>query len=194
MLQCRDWRRDSRRSSDRRQPVGSTAFPDASVRRRRAAHRTTRPGRVGSALPLFFLEGQVPSIHHQGMRNGEACALRGRRKLASEAIVQRSGRRPSFDDGWSPRHVLESRERPSALSAVRLRWLCAISVSLWFSWCSWCLGGENQSLPVSCERSTGGRFSQAAASQLTPSRKARARSVLGHTARTSSQKTGEWSR
>jgi len=29
------------------------------------------------------------------------------------------------------------------------------SVSLWFSWCSWCpLGGETYSLPVSCEHTT----------------------------------------
>jgi len=49
-----DWRRNSRRSDDRRPPVESSSAPNASVRRNRAFHRPTRPGHVGSASPLFF--------------------------------------------------------------------------------------------------------------------------------------------
>jgi len=104
----------------------------------------------GASVPhclIFFLEGQVPSIHYQGMRSGEACSrlecgpedgetgtnarIRSRCPvLRSPAVVRRR---------QGPRHVFKSRERPSAssalsalsaLSAVRLRWLCALSVSL----------------------------------------------------------------
>ena len=56
MLQCRDWRRNSRRSGDRRPSGESTPTPDASVRRRRAVSRTPRPRRVGSASSFSCVE------------------------------------------------------------------------------------------------------------------------------------------
>ena len=52
-------------------------------------------------------------------------------------------------------------------------------------------GNSGGSGPASCERSTGGRLSHRVATQLTPSRKARARSVAGQTRRSRSQNCGE---
>jgi hypothetical protein len=96
--------------------------------------------------------------------------------------------RPERKDGWRPatRPLAgggESR-RPQGVSNSTLKTenskLGALDASV----------VKNYVFPVSCERSTGGMSSHAAASQLTPSRKARARSVLGHTERTRFQKAG----
>ena len=46
--------RKRRRSLDHRLPAGSRSAPNASVRRSHAAHRPTRPGRVGSACLFSF--------------------------------------------------------------------------------------------------------------------------------------------
>jgi hypothetical protein len=128
-----DWRRNSRRSDDRRPPVGSTSTPDASVRRYRTSHRPTRPGRVGSASPLLFFEGEVPFIRRQGLRSGEGCALRERgplgRDIATDACVRSdcpAQRSPAVVRRPGPRHVLESPTRPSASICVIcgfLRWV-----------------------------------------------------------------------
>jgi hypothetical protein len=151
--------------------VGSPTAPNASVRRSRAAHRTTRLGRVGSALPLLFLEGEAPSIRHQGLRSSEACAVRwavaSRRTLASEAIVRPSGPRPLFDgrdlatcsslENGHLRYLRDLRApcvdewRSDAFVSLCLRvcdvrgsvcLLCA-SVSLWFNPGEWVGGIPN---------------------------------------------------
>ena len=60
----------------------SKSTPDASVRRRRAVHRPTRPERVGSAsLHPNCDDRRFPPNHEMKEGSGEACAFRERRPL-----------------------------------------------------------------------------------------------------------------
>jgi len=50
------------------------------------AAEPTRPGRVGSASPLFIMKEEAPPIRLQGLWSGEAYALRERGPLRRDTV------------------------------------------------------------------------------------------------------------
>jgi len=133
-------------------PVRSPADPDASIRRRRASHRPTCQGRVGSASRLCCLSGgRVPFNTSCEIRGGETCALRERKPPGRETDP-RARFRSGFPTRWARgRHMAAtgsrqwtSRDDCDVLSAGALpdgtRWCGPIWVylcDLWAFYCRW---------------------------------------------------------